>query len=66
VNLRHGFLIVRKTRDFIWKSTQHAYKIGECWQNIRLDGFQPQIQREGGFLGEEFRGATSKKTWNTS
>jgi len=24
----------RKTRDFIWKSTQHAYKIGEYWKNI--------------------------------
>ena len=24
----------RKTRDFLWKSTQHAYKIGEYWNNI--------------------------------
>jgi len=24
----------RKTRDFMWKSAQHAYKIGEYWQNI--------------------------------
>jgi len=24
----------RKTRDFLWKSTQHAYKIGEYWVNI--------------------------------
>ena len=24
----------RKTRDFLWKSTQHAYKIGEYWTNI--------------------------------
>ena len=24
----------RKMRDFLWKSTQHAYKIGEYWTNI--------------------------------
>ena len=24
----------RKTRDFIWKATQHAYKIGEYWAHI--------------------------------
>ena len=24
----------RKTRDFLWKSTQHAYKIGEYWAHI--------------------------------
>jgi ribonuclease HI len=24
----------RKTRDYLWKSTQHAYKIGEYWENI--------------------------------
>jgi len=26
--------LTRKTRDFLWKSTQHAYKIGEYWNNI--------------------------------
>jgi len=26
--------LTRKTRDFLWKSTQHAYKIGEYWTNI--------------------------------
>ena len=26
--------LTRKTRDFLWKSTQHAYKIGEFWGNI--------------------------------
>ena len=24
----------RKTRDFLWKSTQHAYKVGEYWTHI--------------------------------
>ena len=28
----------RKTRDFIWKSTQHAYKIGDYW--FPIEGFQ--------------------------
>jgi hypothetical protein len=28
----------RKTRDFVWKSTQHAYKIGEYW--FPIEGFQ--------------------------
>jgi len=26
--------LTRKTRDFLWKSSQHAYKIGEYWNNI--------------------------------
>jgi ribonuclease HI/exonuclease III len=26
--------LTRKTRDFLWKSTQHAYKVGEYWNNI--------------------------------
>ena len=26
--------LTRKTRDFLWKATQHAYKIGDYWKNI--------------------------------
>ena len=26
--------LTRKTRDFLWKSTQNTYKIGEFWENI--------------------------------
>jgi hypothetical protein len=30
--------LTRKTRDFLWKSTQHAYKIGEFW--FPIEGLQ--------------------------
>lgn len=30
--------LTRKTRDFLWKSTQNAYKIGEYWNPI--EGFE--------------------------
>jgi len=30
--------LTRKTRDFLWKSTQHAYKVGEYWTHI--DGYE--------------------------
>jgi len=28
----------RKTREFIWKATQHAYKVGEYWTHIESYG----------------------------
>ena len=28
----------KKTRDFLWKSTQHAYEVGEYWTHI--DGYE--------------------------
>lgn len=30
--------LTRKTRDFLWKSTQNAYKVGNYW--TRIEGYQ--------------------------
>ena len=59
----------KKTRDFLWKSTQHAYKIGEYWENIsgyEGRGICPicQVQEDMDHILTECSAKARSTAWN--